>query len=257
MALMAAHGVITPMPDCAIFADTQAEPNHIYEWLDWLETQLPFPIFRVTNGDLRQDIFDACYSLNEKTKRVAGVPFFTEGAQRTGILRRQCTSEYKIKPVNKKLRELLGLKKGERAPKGKVLVEKWIGISTDEIQRMKLPPEKWMTHRFPLIDANMTRIHCLQWMRDNGYNELPKKSSCTFCPYHDRKTWLEIKENDQKSWQDAIKVDRAIRDGVHGSKQKLFLHKSGVALDEVDLTDPNKDQVSFSFMDECDGMCGV
>ena len=27
MALMAAHGEITPMPDCAIFADTQAEPK--------------------------------------------------------------------------------------------------------------------------------------------------------------------------------------------------------------------------------------
>jgi hypothetical protein len=27
MALMAAHGEITPMPDCAIFADTGAEPT--------------------------------------------------------------------------------------------------------------------------------------------------------------------------------------------------------------------------------------
>lgn len=257
MALMAAKGQITPMPDCAIFADTQAEPAHIYEWLDWLETQLPFPVFRVTNGDLRQAIFDACYSLNENTTRAAGVPFFTESTQRMGILRRQCTSEYKIKPVNKKLRELLGLKKGERAPKGEVLVEKWIGISTDEIQRMKLPPEKWMTHRFPLIDKNMARLHCLQWMKKNGYNELPQKSSCTFCPYHDRQTWLEIKQTDPKSWQDAVQVDHAIREGVHGSKQRLFLHRSSVPLEEVDLTDPNKDQVAFSFMDECDGMCGV
>lgn len=35
MALMAAHGEITPMPDAAIFADTQAEPKAVYEWLDW------------------------------------------------------------------------------------------------------------------------------------------------------------------------------------------------------------------------------
>lgn len=48
MALMAAKGQIKPMPDCAIFADTQAEPDHVYEWLDWLETQLPFPVYRVT-----------------------------------------------------------------------------------------------------------------------------------------------------------------------------------------------------------------
>ncbi len=37
MALMAAHGEIEPMPDAAIFADTQNEPQRVYEWLDWLD----------------------------------------------------------------------------------------------------------------------------------------------------------------------------------------------------------------------------
>ena len=31
MALMAAQGEIGPMPDCAIFADTQGEPRKVYE----------------------------------------------------------------------------------------------------------------------------------------------------------------------------------------------------------------------------------
>ena len=39
MALMAVRGEITPMPDCAIFADTGAEPQYVYEWLNWLEMQ--------------------------------------------------------------------------------------------------------------------------------------------------------------------------------------------------------------------------
>ena len=55
LALMAAKGEITPMPDFAIFADTQAEPQSVYRWLDWLETQLPFPVHRVTKGDLTVD----------------------------------------------------------------------------------------------------------------------------------------------------------------------------------------------------------
>ena len=37
LALMAAAGEVTPMPDAAIFADTQAEPAGVYRWLDWLE----------------------------------------------------------------------------------------------------------------------------------------------------------------------------------------------------------------------------
>jgi len=52
IALMAAHGEIAPMPDAAIFADTQAEPVSVYRWLDWLETQLQFPVHRVTAGNL-------------------------------------------------------------------------------------------------------------------------------------------------------------------------------------------------------------
>tara|TARA_Y100000310_G_C20434133_1_gene692906 strand:+ start:47 stop:319 length:273 start_codon:yes stop_codon:yes gene_type:complete len=55
MALMAAKGEITPMPDGAIFADTQWEPNHVYKWLDFIEKNVPFPIYRVTAGNLTED----------------------------------------------------------------------------------------------------------------------------------------------------------------------------------------------------------
>ena len=54
MALMAAHGEL-PRPDCAIFADTQWEPKQVYEHLDWLEKQLPFPVYRVSSGNIRED----------------------------------------------------------------------------------------------------------------------------------------------------------------------------------------------------------
>ena len=52
MALMAARGELTPMPSAAVFADTQWEPAGVYAHLDWLEQQLPFPTYRVTQGNL-------------------------------------------------------------------------------------------------------------------------------------------------------------------------------------------------------------
>ena len=55
LALLAARGEVGPMPDCAIFADTGAEPRKVYTWLDWLETQLPFPVHRVSRGNRRPD----------------------------------------------------------------------------------------------------------------------------------------------------------------------------------------------------------
>ena len=56
--------------------------------------------------------------------------------------RRQCTREYKIEPIEKEIRRLLDVKKGNRVPKS-VIVEQWIGISTDEIQRLKENPRPW------------------------------------------------------------------------------------------------------------------
>ena len=52
LALMAAHGEIGPMPDCAIFADTGWEPKAVYEHLAWLGSLnvLPFPIHIVSAG---------------------------------------------------------------------------------------------------------------------------------------------------------------------------------------------------------------
>lgn len=248
MALMAARGEITPMPDFAIFADTMAEPDHIYEWLDWLETQLPFPVLRVSHGNL----LDAVKS-GVDGKRFATPPFFTEG-DRAGLLRRQCTSEYKVMPIQKKLRELSGYKKGQRIPAG--TVEQWIGISQDEIQRMKMSPDKWVVNRWPLLEKRFSRLHCLEWMRDRQY-PLPQKSACTFCPYHDNATWQKMKDTDPKSWAEAVAVDEAIRDGFAKTTQKLYVHRSLIPLKDVDFTAPDKDQVTFDFMDECDGMCGV
>lgn len=51
---MIAHGEIEPV-EAAIFADTGWEPRHVYEWLDWLEKQLPFPVYQVQHGNLRAD----------------------------------------------------------------------------------------------------------------------------------------------------------------------------------------------------------
>lgn len=254
MALMAAHGEFTPMPDYAIFADTQSEPKHVYEWLDWLETQLPFPILRVTAGNLRDDLIASA----KTGSRVPNPPVFMKTQAGEGMLFRYCTTDYKIKPIYQKLRELIGLKPRQRAPK-EVVVEQWIGISQDEIQRMKMSRDKWVENRWPLLEKRMSRLHCLEWMRDHGYNELPKKSACTFCPYHDDKTWQEMKQKDPVSWQDAVAVDEAVRSGINNTDEgnTVFLHRSRVPLVEVDFTDAYENQQTFSFMDECEGMCGV
>jgi 3'-phosphoadenosine 5'-phosphosulfate sulfotransferase (PAPS reductase)/FAD synthetase len=115
LALMIAHGEIEPVEE-AIFADTGWEPRKVYEWLEWLEKQLPFPVHRVQRGNLRSDTLTRS---NTTGQRVAAVPWhmvMPNGDRAMG--RRQCTAEYKIAPLTRKTRELLGLAPRQRAGGG-------------------------------------------------------------------------------------------------------------------------------------------
>jgi len=250
LALMIEHREI-PMVDCAIFADTQSEPKLVYSHLDWLEKQLSYPIYRVTTGNLKEDVINSV----KNNSRVSTPPFFTRNKEtgKKGILLRQCTTDYKIKPINKKVRELLGYKKGERVKK-ETKVEMLMGISKDEIIRTRINRLSYIQNIYPLIDKDMRRHNCLQWMKQKSYPK-PPRSACTFCPYHNNEEWKNIKK-DKEEWNEVVALDRLIRKRTKNIKDELFLHKSGVPLDEADL-DPNKDQQDL-FNDICDeGMCGV
>lgn len=261
MALMAAAGLMTPMPTCAIFADTQSEPQAVYAWLTWLERQLPFPVYRVTAGSLRDQILAATKG---EQRMDARPPFFVSNG---GMLNRQCTQDFKILPIQRKQREILGLVPRQHWPKEVALVQ-WIGISTDEEQRCRPSRIAAIDHRWPLIELRMTRDACLAWMRER-WNRVPPKSACTFCPYHDKAMWHDMKANDPESWSDAVRVDHAIRNGVKNrrngkavSSAQWFLHRDRVPLDEVDLrTAADVGQLSMvdenGFAVECEGMCGV
>lgn len=254
LALMIAAGELESI-DCAVFADTQSEPAAVYRHLDWLEARLPFPVHRVTAGSLRDQIMAATRG---EQRMDARPPFFLSDG---GMLNRQCTQDFKLIPIVRKVRELIGLKPRQRAPKTPV-VEQWIGISLDEAIRMKPSRLPYVVHRWPLIEQRMTRMDCLAWLKERGYPQ-PPKSACTFCPYHDDALWRDMKANDPASWMSAVEVDRAIRNGVVNragkrlSPAQWFLHNSRKPLDEVDFRTAEEAGQFRLFGNECEGMCGV
>ena len=228
MALMAAHGEITPMPDCAIFADTGWEPKAVYEWLAFLKTKLPFVVHTVGAADLReQQISARMRGYAAEGVQWASLPYFTmaDGATKRGMVRRQCTNEYKIQPIESFIKhDLLGLKSRQRAPKTPV-VEQWRGISADESQRMKPSREKWMTVRYPLaMEMHMTRGDCLAWLKRNGYPQAPR-SACIGCPFHSDYEWLQMRNERPAEWADAVEFDASIR-RAGGMRGETFLHAS-------------------------------
>ena len=238
MALMAAKGEITPMPDAAIFADTMVEPDSVYKWLDWLELQLPFKVYRVSFGDLSKEIEKIPLFMRKKNKVVMGM--------------RKCTTEYKIQPVSKKMRELCGLAKHKKSKQP--VASQWVGISTDEASRMQDSKLVWMEKRYPLIEKNMTRTNCLNWMTKNNYPS-PPKSACLFCPYTDDKRWRNMKKYAPETFKQAMLYDRMVRKS--NPEFDSFIHRSAIPLEDIDFrTLEDMGQINM-FENDCSGSCGV
>lgn len=254
MALMAAYGDLSK-PDYIIFSDTGWEPKHVYEWLEKLKKELDkfgLEVITVTAGNIYEDTLNAL----ETGERTASMPFFTKNKEtgEKGIVMRQCTSEYKIQPINKKVRDLLGYRKGQQV---KEMVHMWKGITTDEVARIKPSTDRWITFDYPLFEKGMDRLDAINYVRDK-MGAIPPKSSCIGCPFHNNDMWLDIKKNSPEEFQQAVDLDKKIRNHPKFNDE-LYLHKSCIPLGEIDF---NEDQVTFSdlfgdFDNECFGMCGM
>ena len=245
VALMMAHGELESV-DCAIFADTGWEPRKVYEWLDYLEPKLPFPVHRVTGRKL----WDPTRPVGGKGYGWTTTPMYTSDG---GMLKRQCTSNWKIEPSIRKIRELLGVKPGRSVPRG-VVAEEVFGISLDEAQRMRDSRYPWLTHQYPLVwEKRMTRQGCLAWMAEGGYPQ-PPRSACVFCPFKRDREWKALEPDE---WAKAVEYERLKLEGTSPKHQLSYLHAQRVPLPEVDLSGAEGRGLQSLWNDECEGMCGV
>ena len=262
MLLMALHGEFDWFPDAAIFADTHSDAAHVYRHLDYLESIVGrrFPIYRVSAGSLEQDILSA---ITGKKSRVGNPPFrvinrdtlSTQAPEDGGMLWRKCTGDYKLTPLRRKTRELY-------LASGKEQVTQYIGISLDEMERMKDSGVKYITNAYPLVDAGITRHDCEMWLQRNGYN-IPGKSACHFCPYRSNRAWSEMQRTDPETFARACDFDDALRANggrLPGVTGEAYVHRSFMPLRMVDLTtaeDHGQGRLFPELIEECEGMCGV
>jgi len=244
LALMIQRGEI-PMVDCAIFADTQAESKETYEFFNWLKTKLTYPVYTVSKGNLTEQLLSSTYPV---------APFFLKNkiTEKKGMLRRQCTTIYKILPIIQEIRRLLGLKRGERYKKGTV-VEQLMGISTDEAMRMKTNKMPYITNVYPLIDMKYSRQDCITWF-NKYYDVKPPRSACIYCPFHHDIDFKLMKKNSPKEWDEVVEFDKKIRNNNRDNNMENFVHKSCQPIDKVDFD--KKDNQLNLFINECEGYCG-
>lgn len=260
------RGEIPVKLDAAIFADTQEEPQAVYDHLEWLKSLNGPPILIGTAGKLGDDLVNGT---NSTGRRFASIPAFTVSRKdgRLGKIKRQCSKEYKTEVIGQVLRrQVLGLAPG-RSPKG-VRVDQYIGISLDEAGRAirlerKAPLPKYLRRRFWLIENNWTRANCLTYLADKVPHQTPR-SACSFCPYHQDFEWDLLKRTDAVAWARAVEIDAALRGNARAAKDmhgEIYLHRSAkpLPLVQLDAKPPTARmvQTGLNFSEECEGVCGV
>lgn len=257
MALMAESGEFgLEKPDIAIFADTGWEPPAVYEHLEWLKERVSFEIRVVSAGDIKENLKKGVMPDGSK---FIGIPVFLQKSDGgAGLMRRQCTTQYKLNPIHRELRSIFELNRRQTVPKT-VRVEMWIGISVDEAARAKPSREDWIRKRFPLIDMGFSRAQLHRWFQERYPERTLPKSACIGCPYHSDGVWKDMKDNDPDSFMDAVQVDIDLRQNPNIAAltpdAEAYLHRSRKPLAVVDFDGVKGYQDLMN--DECEGLCGI
>ena len=229
LAAMAALGEI-PMPDYAVHADTTHEMTgtyaHAEKWTPWLEEH-GIPVVTVQASEKLVATAEWTKPYEENTNLM--IPAFTVKLHdlERGQVRRQCTTKWKIAPLRRFARSIINKTSPE-------CVEMWMGISLDEWQRMRTAEVAYIKNVYPLVDRRLSRSYCTAWLEEHGL-DIPPKSACTFCPYHNKDYWKRMKQAGGADWDEAVTVDEVIRDKGKGSGKdfQLFIHSSGLPLEEA------------------------
>jgi hypothetical protein len=185
-----------------------------------------------------QDVAD---KINGKRDRVAMLPLRLAGDG--GITPRQCTGDYKIAPLRRKLQEL---RRGKR-------VRLWIGISLDERERMKESNVKYIDNYYPLVDYKITIDEIVHWFKSTSMRE-PGKSACLICPFHSDNYWRVFKKQFPDEFEEACGFDDIIRD-YPGLRRRAYLSKHLKPLRDIDFS--QSPSLFPEMIEECDGLCGL
>jgi len=184
----------------------------------------------------QQSKFEAYLIRRGEIPRFVTLPLFARAftGAKPAMLRRQCTGDYKLEPIYRYCRPLIGRRRGQKHSTPP-FCEMWIGISAEEnAKRCKPSREGWVSNRYPLRELGMTRADCAAWLRQH-YQIVVPKSACIACPYHDDRYWLELQQSSPDEFEDACRFDETIR-MLPGVKGDCFVNSSCVPLRDIDFS---------------------
>lgn len=236
-------GKIPVSIDAILFADTGDEPAQVYAQIAKVN-QRWFELYRQSVTYIRQKSLSSHIEeyLAGETPRASAVPLRT--APNGGLLWRQCTMDFKIRPLRRTIRTLM-------KKTGKKKANLFMGLAYEEMSRIKDSGVKYLRHLYPLVALGITTNTIQKWYADHGFGKIAK-SSCIFCPYHSDVYWAKMKEERPSEFAFAVAFDKMIRN-YPTARGECFLHRSLQPLDKVDFVSENQKRPELA--DECDGYC--
>lgn len=257
MILMALNGDYgLSRPDFGVYADTGGEPEFINEYVKYfiklVKDTFDFDIYIIQNkkGLLHQLTIEEPKTSKSGKKYTSSVPpYFTKDSNgKVGMLMRQCTHDFKTKPIERFIQSKIG-----KGTKYRI----WIAISFDERSRMKISDNKNRENYYPLVENFIRRNESIDYVKKFGV-KTPQRSSCFFCPFHSDRYWQWLKDYHPTEFERAVEFEKAVQSRQNDyNTSQIFLHKSCKPLDQVQFLDENQLNMFPELIDECGGECGI
>mgnify|MGYP000739671681 CR=1 FL=1 len=239
-----------PKPDLIVMVDTERE---ISEAIDYQHNHM-IPLCKdmgvdyhiikkseYTNDDIQlasaqergsdDNVLPGFFVTNENGEMGKG-PGFCSGAWKSTVIKRH---------INRLFTQKEATRRG---------VTFWMGMTIDEMRRVKTPLGKWQKW-YPLVELAMHRQSAIQLVED--YNlPTPPRSACWMCPNRHNNEWAHMQDNCPIDFARAVAFER---DLIARFPQYRLTKNDNKLLGDIDFIDDGRGS-QMDLLQFCDsGMC--
>jgi 3'-phosphoadenosine 5'-phosphosulfate sulfotransferase (PAPS reductase)/FAD synthetase len=217
--VLSALGDVKPAAELAVYIDTGAEMPEAKESVarlrEWGKRHGGAPIETYRQ---RPGLYDVHFAGLPRGR----TPLPLHTTPNGGVLARECTLKWKVRPTRRCLRGL-GIRKA-------VL---WIGYTVEERERCRDSRVQWVQYRWPLIELGMKRDDCVTVFKEAGL-PVPVRTGCWLCPLHPHSVWEKLAVRDPRRFALAVELEEWINAGRAAmGKDEVFFSPQLVLLSDI------------------------
>ena len=202
-------------PDYSVMVDTGFEKTAVIEYVRGVLVPKMAEV-GVTLNIVKTSDYAEQYIIDSNGYCI--IPVFKRTENGNQKLKTCCNDKWKVKVIRKWLQD-----------QGVEQYSSLIGISTDEAHRQRKAHKKYYDNTYPLIDLDMDRDACVDYItKIVGWPE-PPRSSCFICGQQADGEWWRMRMTQPADFARACEVERQLQAVV----PDIYLHRSCKPLAEA------------------------